>query len=283
MPHHTLQEHPKISLKNLAGKSCITHHILPIFSCTNRISTSFQELTESFDRTKAYFKRRVRGEAHFFFESKLAKFYEEGMRKLMARWEDAINKNGDYSEHQLFTNHCIFLMSFPYPLLDLLLFDSTSSEAQSVGMSILFTEYTSDSKRKAQIFSGVLCRPEYKDLESSKISPIFLQGLTIQATENELESQYWLIKNSSIYVQIGPDYFYGPSFFPKQTETNNPKITRKSFTGFDLSLAIQNSVIEVAIGHLIGNLGVIKLAYIFDVTVKEFLNIALIRKSFDSN
>lgn len=81
--------------------------------------------------------------------------------------------------------------------------------------------------------------------------------------------EYCLIKNSSIYVQIGPDYFYGPSFFPKQTETNNPKITRKSFTGFDLNLAIQNSVIEVAIAHLIGNLGVIKLAYIFDV-IGEF-------------
>ncbi|KAM3175457.1 hypothetical protein ACTXT7_008485 [Hymenolepis weldensis] len=63
MPDPTLQEHPKISLKNL-------------------------ELTESFDGTKAYFKRRVRTEASFFFESKLAKFDEEGMRKLMARWED---------------------------------------------------------------------------------------------------------------------------------------------------------------------------------------------------
>ncbi|VUZ49340.1 unnamed protein product [Hymenolepis diminuta] len=147
-----------------------------------------------------------------------------------------------------------------------IILQSIASEAQSVGMSILFTEYTSDAKRNAQIFSGVLCRPEYKDLEFSKISPIFLEELTIQATANELEDQYCLIKNSSIYVQIGPDYFYGPSFFPKQTETNNPKITRKSFTGFDLNLAIQNSVIEVAIAHLIGNLGVIKLAYIFDVT-----------------
>ncbi|KAM3179168.1 hypothetical protein ACTXT7_001119 [Hymenolepis weldensis] len=31
--------------------------------------------------------------------SKLAKFHEEGMRKFMARWEDEINKNGDYVEH----------------------------------------------------------------------------------------------------------------------------------------------------------------------------------------
>ncbi|KAM3172235.1 hypothetical protein ACTXT7_014970 [Hymenolepis weldensis] len=92
MPHPTLQKQPKISLRNLAEKSCITHHILLIFSCTNRFS-SFQELT------KANFKRRGRNEASFFFESKLAKFYEEGMRKLMARWEDVINKNGDYVEH----------------------------------------------------------------------------------------------------------------------------------------------------------------------------------------
>ncbi|VUZ40475.1 unnamed protein product [Hymenolepis diminuta] len=33
------------------------------------------------------------------FESRLAKLYEEGMRKLMARWEDVINKNGDCVEH----------------------------------------------------------------------------------------------------------------------------------------------------------------------------------------
>ncbi|KAM3185311.1 hypothetical protein ACTXT7_006614 [Hymenolepis weldensis] len=98
MPHPTLQEQPKISLKNLVGKSCITHYILPIFSCTNRFS-SFQELTESFNGTKAYFKRRGRNETSFSFESKLAKFYEEGMRKLMARWEDVINKNGGYVEH----------------------------------------------------------------------------------------------------------------------------------------------------------------------------------------
>ncbi|KAM3174742.1 hypothetical protein ACTXT7_009921 [Hymenolepis weldensis] len=59
MPDTTLQEQPKSSLKNLAGNSCITHHILPIFSCTNRLS-SFQEFTESFNGTKAYFKWRGR-------------------------------------------------------------------------------------------------------------------------------------------------------------------------------------------------------------------------------
>ncbi|KAM3179858.1 hypothetical protein ACTXT7_017451 [Hymenolepis weldensis] len=99
MPDPTLQEQRKISMKNLAGKSCTTHHILPIFSCTNLFS-SFQELTESFNRTKAYFKGRGGNEASFFsFESKLAKLYEEEMRKVMARWEDVTNKYGDYVKH----------------------------------------------------------------------------------------------------------------------------------------------------------------------------------------
>ncbi|KAM3179703.1 hypothetical protein ACTXT7_000144 [Hymenolepis weldensis] len=70
MPHPTLQEQPKISLKNLAGKSCITHHILPIFSCTNRFS-SFQKLTESFYGTKIYFKRRGGNEATCMADSQL--------------------------------------------------------------------------------------------------------------------------------------------------------------------------------------------------------------------
>ncbi|KAM3187667.1 hypothetical protein ACTXT7_001860 [Hymenolepis weldensis] len=34
-----------------------------------------------------------------FFESKLAKFDEGGIGELMARWEDVMNKNGDYVEH----------------------------------------------------------------------------------------------------------------------------------------------------------------------------------------
>ncbi|KAM3180827.1 hypothetical protein ACTXT7_015549 [Hymenolepis weldensis] len=60
MPDPKLQEQPKISLKNLAEKSYITHHISR--SCTNRFSTSFQELSESFNGTKADFKRRGRNE-----------------------------------------------------------------------------------------------------------------------------------------------------------------------------------------------------------------------------
>ncbi|KAM3183468.1 hypothetical protein ACTXT7_010310 [Hymenolepis weldensis] len=59
----------------------------------------WEELTELFNGTKAYFKRRGQNEARFLFESKLATFYEEGMRKLVARWEDVIDKNGDFVEH----------------------------------------------------------------------------------------------------------------------------------------------------------------------------------------
>ncbi|VUZ44894.1 unnamed protein product [Hymenolepis diminuta] len=33
------------------------------------------------------------------FHSKLAKFYDEGMRKLVARWKDVINESGDCAEH----------------------------------------------------------------------------------------------------------------------------------------------------------------------------------------
>ncbi|VUZ38812.1 unnamed protein product [Hymenolepis diminuta] len=33
------------------------------------------------------------------FQSKLSKFHDEGMRKLVARWEYVINKDGDYIEH----------------------------------------------------------------------------------------------------------------------------------------------------------------------------------------
>ncbi|KAM3171906.1 hypothetical protein ACTXT7_015626 [Hymenolepis weldensis] len=69
-------------------------------TCTTReLSKNFDELTESLNGTKGHFKRGGGNEASFFSESKLAKFYEEGMRKLMARWEDVINKNGDYVKH----------------------------------------------------------------------------------------------------------------------------------------------------------------------------------------
>uniref|UniRef100_A0A0R3T6X6 PBPb domain-containing protein n=1 Tax=Rodentolepis nana TaxID=102285 RepID=A0A0R3T6X6_RODNA len=138
-----------------------------------------------------------------------------------------------------------------------------------IGWGDIFTEYTTDARRNSQIFASLLKRPEYTNLKASKISPIFLNPPTIPATASELENLYRNIKNTSIYVQIGPDNYYGPSFFPKQTETNNPRITRKSFIGFDLSLTIQHSVIEVAIAHLVANLDVIRLAYILE-TIGEF-------------
>ncbi|KAM3182785.1 hypothetical protein ACTXT7_011630 [Hymenolepis weldensis] len=51
----------------------------------------WEELTESLNGTKTYFKRRGGNEEDsFFFEFKLAKFYEEGIRKFMARWDDVI-------------------------------------------------------------------------------------------------------------------------------------------------------------------------------------------------
>ncbi|KAM3175027.1 hypothetical protein ACTXT7_009359 [Hymenolepis weldensis] len=65
---------PQVSLKNLAGKSSITHHILPIFSGTNRFS-SFQELTESLNGTKAYFKRRGVNEARTLITDWLGGLY----------------------------------------------------------------------------------------------------------------------------------------------------------------------------------------------------------------
>ncbi|KAM3171915.1 hypothetical protein ACTXT7_015618 [Hymenolepis weldensis] len=73
-----LQEQPQIPLKNLAGNS-LRNHLMG------------QRLTS---REEVEMKNLVS-----FFESKLAKFYEERIRKLMARWKDAINKNGDYIEH----------------------------------------------------------------------------------------------------------------------------------------------------------------------------------------
>ncbi|KAM3178578.1 hypothetical protein ACTXT7_002281 [Hymenolepis weldensis] len=57
----------------------------PMVEKANYLLRCSAELTESFNGTKAYFKRRGRN--------------EEEVRKLMARWEDVMNKNGDYVEH----------------------------------------------------------------------------------------------------------------------------------------------------------------------------------------
>ncbi|VUZ49710.1 unnamed protein product [Hymenolepis diminuta] len=92
MPDPTLQEQPKISLKNLLG----SHASNTIFSPSSLAPThlhvfrSLQKL--SFNMIKAYFKRKARNDASSFLESELAIFSEEGMRKLAARWEDVMNK-----------------------------------------------------------------------------------------------------------------------------------------------------------------------------------------------
>ncbi|KAM3178173.1 hypothetical protein ACTXT7_003100 [Hymenolepis weldensis] len=81
------------------GKVSKTGKWVPPPHDLSEINKQQRELTESLNGTKAYFKSRGRNEASFFFESKLTKLYEDGMRKLMARWEDVINKIGDYTEH----------------------------------------------------------------------------------------------------------------------------------------------------------------------------------------
>ncbi|KAM3187506.1 hypothetical protein ACTXT7_002151 [Hymenolepis weldensis] len=77
IPDPTLQEQPKISLKKMAGKGLRTH-------CVGQRLTLREEI-----EMKKLASR---------FESELAKFYGEGMRKLKARWKDVINKNGDNVE-----------------------------------------------------------------------------------------------------------------------------------------------------------------------------------------
>ena len=34
-----------------------------------------------------------------FFESKPKKYYEDGIKKLVGRWEEVIYKNGDFAEN----------------------------------------------------------------------------------------------------------------------------------------------------------------------------------------
>lgn len=65
-------------------------------------------------------------------------------------------------------------------------------------------------------------------------------------------------------MEIGPNYFYGPSFFPLVWKTNTASINRTRLVGFGLSSGVQNSVIGAAFEHLTSQIGVAKLAYIFD-------------------
>lgn len=76
--------------------------------------------------------------------------------------------------------------------------------------------------------------------------------------------EYRVIQNKSILVEIGPDYFYGPSFFPTQSATNEIGVNRTRITAFDLTNGIQNLVIEAAVRHLSQEIDVFNLAYVLD-------------------
>lgn len=75
-----------------------------------------------------------------------------------------------------------------------------------------------------------------------------------------------IIKNGAIFVEIGPDYFYGPSFFPPEWKTNLNNVNRSRIVGFDLAFDVQNKVLKAAFDHLTSEIGVVKLAYFFDYT-----------------
>lgn len=67
-------------------------------------------------------------------------------------------------------------------------------------------------------------------------------------------------------MEIGPDYFYGPSYFPIQNGTNVAGVNRSRITAFDLTKDIQNKVLEAAVKHLTQNSDIVKLAYLYDDT-----------------
>ncbi|EUB60050.1 Glutamate receptor U1 [Echinococcus granulosus] len=105
---------------------------------------------------------------------------------------------------------------------------------------------------------------EFSDLPVSEIRPMFLNELKVPAPRAKLENQLKVIKNETIFVEIGPDYFYGPSFFPPVWKTNMADINRTRSVGFGLSSDVQNSVIGAAFEHLTSQIGIAKLAYILD-------------------
>ncbi|VDK20672.1 unnamed protein product [Taenia asiatica] len=135
---------------------------------------------------------------------------------------------------------------------------------QSVVKSILFTDPKLDPQRCSLLFSFLLQRNEFSELPVSEIKPIFLNALKVPAPKVDLENQLKVITNETIFVEIGPNYFYGPSFFPHVWRTNMAGINRTRLVGFGLSSGVLNSVIGAAFEHLTSHLGVAKLAYIFD-------------------
>ncbi|KAM7537468.1 hypothetical protein Aperf_G00000063283 [Anoplocephala perfoliata] len=143
---------------------------------------------------------------------------------------------------------------------------ATRSYSQSVARSILFTDPRLDGERCKLLFSKILQKTEFSSLANRQISPLFLSALNTPPSLGELENQYKVIQNKSILVEIGPDYFYGPSFFPTQSATNENGVERKRITAFDLTNAIQNFVIEAAIRQFVQEIDVVDLAYVFDDT-----------------
>eukprot|EP00108_Taenia_solium_P006462 TsM_000940900 transcript=TsM_000940900 gene=TsM_000940900 len=135
---------------------------------------------------------------------------------------------------------------------------------QSVVKSILFTDPKLDPKRCSLLFSFLLQRNEFSELPVTEIKPMFLNELKVPAPKVGLENQLKVINNETIFVEIGPNYFYGPSFFPHVWRTNMAGINRTRLVGFGLSSGVLNSAIGAAFEHLTSRLGVAKLAYIFD-------------------
>ncbi|CDS42936.1 glutamate receptor ionotropic kainate [Echinococcus multilocularis] len=138
------------------------------------------------------------------------------------------------------------------------------SSAQLIAQSILFTDPLLDPKRCSIVFASILQRKEFANLSTFTIAPLFLNELKFPASVVDLENQLQIIKNVNIFVEIGPDYFYGPLFFPPEWKTGMNNVNRSRIVGFDLTFDVQNEVIKSAFNHLTSDIGVVKLAYFFD-------------------
>ncbi|VUZ48902.1 unnamed protein product, partial [Hymenolepis diminuta] len=100
--HDNARPHTSGVTKNLVGKfdwevkhhPPYSHHILPELTgaCSSlQIHSMGRRLTS---QEEVEMKKLASS-----FHSNLAKFYNEGMRKLVARWKDENIKNCDYVEH----------------------------------------------------------------------------------------------------------------------------------------------------------------------------------------
>nr|CUU98782.1 hypothetical transcript [Hymenolepis microstoma] len=138
--------------------------------------------------------------------------------------------------------------------------------AQSNAKSVLFTDPRFDAERCTLLFNNILNLPNFTELKSQQISPLFLHALSTPPTSRELASQYKIIQNTSILVEIGPDYLYGPNYFAKQTATNVDSVMRSRITAFDLTKGMQNRVLEAAIMHLVRNSDIVNFTYVYDDT-----------------